>query len=95
MLEREELRFCDGRSPLLCVFDTTAFRVVEGEEYAQVVLEEEIDGRRDGRVCQECVCLLDGLEIICLQVLMLSEIRERNRCHVALREIDNDKDSSL
>ena len=64
VLERVEFGFRDGRSPLLCAFDTPAFSVVEGEEDAQIILEEEIYGRRNGRVCEECVRLLNGLEIL-------------------------------
>ena len=95
MLKSVELGLGDGRGPLLRAFDTAAFCVVEGEENAQVVLEEKIDGRRDGRVREKRVCLLDGLEIVCLQELQLSEVRGCNRCHVALRDIGDDEESSF
>ena len=92
MLKSVELGLGDGRGPLLCAFDTAAFCVVEGEENAQVVLEEKIDGRRNGRVSEKSVCILNGLEIVCLQELMLSEARDCNRCHVALRDIGDNEE---
>lgn len=50
MLESVEFGFGDGGSPFLCALNTSAFREVEGKEHAQIVLEEKINGRRNGRV---------------------------------------------
>ena len=95
MLEGVEFRLGDRGSPLLCALNTSTFREVEGEENAQIVLEEKINGRWNGRVRNKCIRLLNGLEIICLQVLEISESEKSNRGHVALGEVDDDENTSL
>ena len=95
VLESVEFGFGDGGSPFLCALNTSAFREVEGKGHAQIVLEEKINGRRNGRVRNKCIRLLNWLEIICLQILEISESEISNRGHVTLGEVDDDEKTSL